>query len=72
MTDAEGSLEVTDAGSGKPFLFVPGLSATMEDNLDAAAGLIGDFRVIAFDPRGHGRSSANHRSPRIRDLGNGP
>jgi pimeloyl-ACP methyl ester carboxylesterase len=54
----DASLSVHDEGSGDAFVFMPGLSATMEDNLDAAAGLGGRYRLVSFDPRGQGRSTA--------------
>lgn len=59
MQDRPGaSLSVHDEGTGDAFIFMPGLSATMEDNLDAVAGLAERYRIVSFDPRGQGRSTA--------------
>lgn len=45
-----------DCGDGKPILFIPGLSATVETWNYQVLGLAEDFRCVCVDLRGHGDS----------------
>ncbi len=50
-------LRVLRAGSGRPLLLVPGWTCTADFFVHQLTGLADSFDVIAYDPRGHGRSS---------------
>lgn len=51
------ALHVQEAGSGRPVVFVHGLSqSTMSWRQQFASDLTGEFRLVAFDNRGHGES----------------
>lgn len=50
------TLYVEDSGTGVPLVLVHGGTMTSAAYKDAAVQLSADFRVIAFDDRGHGQS----------------
>jgi non-heme chloroperoxidase len=49
-------LSYLEAGAGKPVVMVPGWSQTALEFKHQLSGLSGRYRVIAFDPRGQGKS----------------
>ena len=56
-------IRYVEAGRGDPVVLVHGFSSSIENNWVAPgvlAALAKDFRVIAFDARGHGRSGKPH------------
>ncbi|MEZ5786950.1 MAG: alpha/beta hydrolase [Xanthobacteraceae bacterium] len=66
------TLRYEEAGSGQPLVMVPGWSQTAAQFKHQLAGLSDRYRVIAFDPRGHGESDKpayGHRISRLaKDL----
>jgi len=61
-----------DAGAGTPVVLVHGFTGTIERawiNTGVLADLARDYRVIAFDLRGHGRSSKPHDPKAYEDIG---
>jgi pimeloyl-ACP methyl ester carboxylesterase len=56
LTDGA-ELAYVDRGTGTPVLLVPGWTMSCEVFAHQIGGLGPEFRVVAFDPRGHGRSS---------------
>jgi pimeloyl-ACP methyl ester carboxylesterase len=53
--DVELAVEIS--GQGPPLLFAHGLSANRRVTLEELAPLAGQFRIVAFDQRGHGDST---------------
>ena len=50
------SLRVVSRGDGQPIVFVPGWTCTVEFFAHQFQGLGDEFRIISYDPRGHGGS----------------
>jgi len=51
------TLRVLRAGSGTPIVFIPGWTCTADFFVHQLTGLSDRYDVIAYDPRGHGKSS---------------
>jgi non-heme chloroperoxidase len=66
------TLRVVSRGSGRPIVFVPGWTCTADFFTHQLAGLADEYRVISYDPRGHGGSdkptSGNNFRQRAADL----
>jgi non-heme chloroperoxidase len=66
------TLRVVSRGSGRPIVFVPGWTCTADFFTHQFAGLADEYRVISYDPRGHGGSdkptSGNNFRQRAADL----
>jgi pimeloyl-ACP methyl ester carboxylesterase len=62
-----------DAGSGEPLILITGLGSDLQGWANQAPALASDFRVITYDNRGAGRTSAPDKPYSIegmaRDLG---
>ena len=61
-------LNYLEAGTGKTLVLVPGWSQTAEQFRFQLEGLSANYRVIAFDMRGHGDSDKPGRGYRIQRL----
>lgn len=66
------TLRVISRGSGRPIVFVPGWTCTADFFAHQFAGLADEYRVLSYDPRGHGGSdkptSGNNFRQRAADL----
>lgn len=66
------TLRVVSRGSGRPIVFVPGWTCTADFFALQFAGLAAEYRVLSYDPRGHGGSdkptSGNNFRQRAADL----
>lgn len=66
------TLRVISRGSGRPIVFVPGWTCTADFFTHQFAGLAAEYRVLSYDPRGHGGSdkptSGNNFRQRAADL----
>ena len=58
----------TDAGYGRPALFIHGLACDGSDWAWLAAGLAADYRTVVVDRRGHGQSSRTDGKYGIDDV----
>jgi len=61
-------LHCVDAGRGRPLVMLPGFSQTVAQFRRQVEDLSGDFRVIALDHRGHGRSDKPAHGYRVSRL----
>ena len=50
------NINVTDQGSGENLLLIHGVGSNLESWDDVVSELRGDYRIVRFDLRGHGRS----------------
>jgi len=66
--DGNVKLNYLEAGTGKTLVLVPGWSQTAEQFKFQLQGLAANYRVIAFDMRGHGDSDKPGRGYRIQRL----
>ena len=58
LVNAQGiELAVECCGQGEPLIFAHGLSGSRQFTLEQLAPLVGDYRIVAYDQRGHGDSS---------------
>lgn len=64
-----GSLHLLERGQGQPVLLVHGITLNAELWSPELHGLADEFRVLALDQRGHGRSTAGTDGYTIRQLG---
>ena len=60
----ETKIHYEETGSGDPLLLVPGWGGSFEDLAGIRAALSANFRVIAADPPGSGKSSPQPRRTR--------
>jgi pimeloyl-ACP methyl ester carboxylesterase len=63
------SLRVLSRGSGRPIVFVPGWTCTADFFTHQFAGLGDEYRVISYDPRGHGGSDKPLEGNNFRQRG---
>lgn len=66
--DSGVKLNYLEAGAGKTLVLIPGWSQTAEQFKFQLEGLAANYRVIAFDLRGHGDSDKPGRGYRIQRL----
>lgn len=62
-------LYVEETGSGRPLVLIPGWTMTTEVFARQVQHFAGRYRVITYDPRGHGRSTKTIHGLSYRQMG---